>query len=233
MNCIVARISLDQQCCYGRSIRRLKIYAMQEKFSAVGGKLLFWRSRHEWIQAGWRPPRVRVTSWGGSLYYLHPPPPIITPSLTSPIRRVPACLLCSSWQFSASYSLAACTVLPEISLPASSLTDSSQVPANHPADNFAKPSFLTLSPTPWAGPTSQAGRWRTWGRCTGSAPRSRRRRPRRSSSASWRERCACSPMGCLEGPSSCHAVQPAVVSSLGKDFNVFGTSVKTILIMIR
>ena len=144
-------------------------------------------------------------------------PPIITLSLRSPIERVPACLFSSSWQFSASFLLAASTALPEISPPASSLTASSLPPA----DNSDKP--LSLTPSPWVGHTSPAGRWRTWGRCTGSAPRSRRRRPRRSSSASWRERSASSPTGCLAARSSCPAAQPAVVSSRGKGFNVFRT----------
>ena len=156
--------------------------------------------------------------------YIPPPllPPIITLSLRSPIERVPACLFSSSWQFSASLLLAASTALPEISPPASSLTAFS-LPAANPEDNSDKPSSLTLSPTPWVGHTSQAGRLPTWGRCTGSAPRSRRRRPRRSSSASWRERSASSPTGCLEARSSCPAAQPAVVSSRGKGFNVFRT----------
>ena len=64
MHCIVVRISVDRQSCYGRSIMRLKISQLQEKFSAVGRKLLFWRSRHEWIKAGRMEAVVWVTSWG-------------------------------------------------------------------------------------------------------------------------------------------------------------------------
>ena len=151
------------------------------------------------------------------------PPPINTLSLTFPLERVAACLFSSSWQFSASSLLAVSTALPEISPQASSLTDSSPLLAANPVDNSDKPSSLTLSPTPWVGHTSQAGRLPTWGRCTGSAPRSPRRRPRRSSNASRRERSASSRTGCLEARSSCPAVLPVVVSLLGKDFNVLRT----------
>merc|ERR1711953_835760 len=92
-----------------------------------------------------------------------------TLSLTFPLERVAACLFSSSWQFSASSLLAVSTALPEISPQASSLTDSSLLLAANPVDNSDKPSSLTLSPTPWVGHTSQAGRLPTWGRCTGGA----------------------------------------------------------------
>merc|ERR1712203_134176 len=89
-----------------------------------------------------------------------------TLSLTFPLESVAACHFSSSWQFSASSLLAVSTALPEISPQASSLTDSSPLLAANPVDNSDKPSSLTLSPTPWVGHTSQAGRLPTWGRCT-------------------------------------------------------------------
>ena len=220
---------------------RLKIHQLQqENFSAVEK----WAENDFSGEVGMNGPRPdggQVTSHKVALYHLtvtrgcpisHPPSP--RPASPSPPPQTGtgwACRWCSFWQFLVSSLWEVCKAFQEISPQASSPIASS-LPTHHPADDCARLSSLTVSPFHWAGVTSQAGRWQTWGRCTGSAPPSPRRRRPRSSSASWRARCAYSPTGSSEAPSSCRAARPAVVSSLGKDFSVLETLVKTILTMI-